>query len=483
VRNVFQIVNNRDNNRTENFSYDTLNRVATASTQGPNWGEAFTIDAWGNLTNRGPVAGKTTYEPLSAPATNQNQLTGFGYDAAGNMTSNGSATYTYDMESRLKTTAGATYIYDGDGQRVKKAIPGVTLYWYGATGNVLDETNGSGTLVSEYIFFNGKRVARRDADNSVHYYLSDNLGSASVITSATGVVTEESDYYPYGGEIPIVNTDPNHYKFTGKERDAESGLDNFGARYFTSNIGRFMTPDWAARPTTVPHAVFGDPQSLNLYGYVRNDPISQVDPDGHGCVGSLTGGPPNDVVGSGGPPCAAAAQPLPPNGICCAPPGKQNKGPVAGYDPNRQPDGSYKATPAQLAEIYERLHGGKNGLIGNGQCVTACSKFSGVPPTTRKWQRGRPATELTDADKGTAIATFDENGQYFPTSVEKNSGIYMGTSTKGSFHFVDQWPTRTDHGRVIREAVPPQERTLSPNGAYPSDNSNAYYVILVPEPK
>ena len=71
------------------------------------------------------------------------------------------------------------------------------------------------------------------------------------------------------------------YKFTGKERDNESGLDNFGARYDSSNLGRFMTPDWAARPTTVPYAVFGDPQSLNLYGYVRNDPVSRADADGH----------------------------------------------------------------------------------------------------------------------------------------------------------------------------------------------------------
>jgi RHS repeat-associated protein len=70
-------------------------------------------------------------------------------------------------------------------------------------------------------------------------------------------------------------------KFTGKERDTESGLDNFGARYYASTMGRFMTPDWAARPTSVPYAVFGDPQSLNLYGYVRNDPVTQADADGH----------------------------------------------------------------------------------------------------------------------------------------------------------------------------------------------------------
>jgi RHS repeat-associated protein len=71
------------------------------------------------------------------------------------------------------------------------------------------------------------------------------------------------------------------HKFTGKERDSESGLDNFGARYFASTMGRFMSPDWAARPTAVPYAVFGDPQSLNLYTYVRNDPVSRADADGH----------------------------------------------------------------------------------------------------------------------------------------------------------------------------------------------------------
>jgi RHS repeat-associated protein len=70
-------------------------------------------------------------------------------------------------------------------------------------------------------------------------------------------------------------------KFTGKERDIESGLDNFGARYDNSALGRFMTPDWAAKPTTVPYAKFGDPQSLNLYAYVGNGPLNRVDTGGH----------------------------------------------------------------------------------------------------------------------------------------------------------------------------------------------------------
>jgi RHS repeat-associated protein len=68
---------------------------------------------------------------------------------------------------------------------------------------------------------------------------------------------------------------------TGKERDGESNLDDFGARYYSSGYGRFMTPDWAAKPTAVPYANFGNPQSLNLYSYVKNNPSTMGDPDGH----------------------------------------------------------------------------------------------------------------------------------------------------------------------------------------------------------
>jgi RHS repeat-associated protein len=76
---------------------------------------------------------------------------------------------------------------------------------------------------------------------------------------------------------------PICHKFTGKERDSESGLDEFGARYYGSSLGRFMTPDWAAKPTDVPYANFGNPQSLNLYSYVQNNPTTVGDPDGHDC--------------------------------------------------------------------------------------------------------------------------------------------------------------------------------------------------------
>ena len=70
-------------------------------------------------------------------------------------------------------------------------------------------------------------------------------------------------------------------QFTGKERDRETGLDYFGARYFSGDQGRFTSPDWSTAPQPVPYADLSNPQTLNLYGYVRNNPLRRRDLDGH----------------------------------------------------------------------------------------------------------------------------------------------------------------------------------------------------------
>jgi len=73
-------------------------------------------------------------------------------------------------------------------------------------------------------------------------------------------------------------------QFAGKERDSESGLDYFWARYYGSALGRFTSPDWSARPQPVPYAELSNPQSLNLYSYVQNNPLKNRDADGHWCL-------------------------------------------------------------------------------------------------------------------------------------------------------------------------------------------------------
>jgi uncharacterized protein RhaS with RHS repeats len=133
------------------------------------------------------------------------------YDAAENIPNDGLFSYTFDQENRLTGAAGYTYTYDADGNRVRKSNGNVaasgTLYWY-MTPGVVAETDLAGTTKSEYVFFDGERVARRDGATGaggVFYYFSDHLKTASVITDSAGVIKAESDYYPWGGELQFVN--------------------------------------------------------------------------------------------------------------------------------------------------------------------------------------------------------------------------------------------------------------------------------------
>jgi RHS repeat-associated protein len=213
---------------------------------------------------------------LSLTATGKNQLSGYTYDAAGNLTSDGTNSYTYDAENHLLTAGGVTYTYDGDGDRVKKSSG--KLYWYGDGTDALDETDASGNLTDEYMFFGGSRIARRDSSSNVDYYFGDHLGTAHVVTNASGTIQDDSDFYPFGGERFYTSSSGNTHKFTGKERDTESGLDNFSARFYTSTTGRFLSADDSKYVTAA------DPQTWNLYGYVSNNPVNGVDPTGHYCI-------------------------------------------------------------------------------------------------------------------------------------------------------------------------------------------------------
>jgi RHS repeat-associated protein len=286
--NVFQVLNNVESTRSATFTYDSLNRLTQANTVNTTsanancWGESYTIDAWGNLTNIAGapgMAGSCSYESLNAaPASTANQLTGYSYDAAGNLLLN--SDFYYDAENRLYNPAAPyTYWYDADGLRTRKAASATvgTIYWPGSSGEILTEANGSGTVSEDYIYFNGSRIARVDRPSgTVHYYFSDQLGSASTITSSSGSVEACYYYSPYGGLVGSCGSDTNHYLFTGKERDNDSGefgLDNFINRHYGSSLERFMQPDPGG-------GHLEDPQTLNRYAYVRNNPLSLTDPTG-----------------------------------------------------------------------------------------------------------------------------------------------------------------------------------------------------------
>jgi RHS repeat-associated protein len=155
-------------------------------------------------------------------------------------------------------------------------------------GQVLAETDGSGNPQQDYIYLNGAMIARSDVTHGHprldYYYIHDHLGSTRMITNPVGTVCYDADYFPYGSEQATpTNNCAQNYKFTGKERDSESGLDNFGARYNASTMGRFMTPDPLG-------GSLANPQSLNKYTYVLNNPLRYTDPTGlYACADDKNG--------------------------------------------------------------------------------------------------------------------------------------------------------------------------------------------------
>ncbi len=305
--NIYTVTNVNDSSRSQTYTYDVLNRLSYAGDQA-HWANSYTYDAWGNM-RKNPV-GSVPGERLEAASDYGNHVAGYGYDQAGNMRSDGTNNYAYDAEYRIlcmnpdPTTWSCnqnslSYTYDADGRRVKKSTG--TNYWYGPTGQPLAETDASGNWTF-YIFFAGQRLARNVPQPSpnpadIKYYITDHLHSTAMFVDKAGTtaaVLDDNDFYPWGGAVPGVGktTSNNTVKFTGHYRDSESQLDYMGARYYANVMGRFMSPDWAAKPTSVPYAEFGDPQSLNLYSYVRNHPITQFDPDGHTLQGWTSSGDP-----------------------------------------------------------------------------------------------------------------------------------------------------------------------------------------------
>jgi len=246
--NAARITNNLTTNRSQRFTYDQLNRIQSAQTQATSgtlaWGLSFGYDIWANLLTATVTQGSAPALNLTVNTSNRITNAGFTYDAAGNLTADGSYTYQWDAESRMKSlnTTSVPYTYDGDGRRTKKSSG--KLYWYSIAGDVLAESDLAGTISDEFIFFGGKRIARRKvATGEVNYYFADHLGSSRVVTNSSGTILDDADFYPFGGERVVTSTRGNSYKFTCKERDTESNLDFFTARHYSSILGRFLSPD------------------------------------------------------------------------------------------------------------------------------------------------------------------------------------------------------------------------------------------------
>ena len=218
----------------------------------------------------------------------KNQFMAGSYDAAGNLLGDGVHNYAYDAENRIQyvdrnadgSYYAGFYVYDADGRRVGRAANGSTTYYvYHSDGQVAAEFDGNNNWLQSYLYFGSALVALYRGSNTGFYH-KDHLGSTRLITLSdqNQTVYDNMDYLPFGTQI--AGTSATSHKFTGKERDSESGLDDFDARHYGSSLGRFMSPDPAGLLAQKPTS----PQSWNLYAYAMNNPLIFIDPTGLDCV-------------------------------------------------------------------------------------------------------------------------------------------------------------------------------------------------------
>lgn len=237
-------------------------------------------NAWGNeQVNLAGLAANGPAWYLHQSGAVNNQIKDVGYDVAGNQTqylvNNLQRVADYDGEGRIwrvretgtSPQTLAEYSYDGEGRRVKRVTGGETTFTvYDMQGRAALEYQAGGTWTGTA---------------GVKYWFTDHLGSTRMRLKADGTEVSRADYEPFGAEIVRTgegygSSGENPRKFTGKERDAETGLDYFGARYFSAAQGRFTSPD----PLFFQKEMLVDSQRWNLYTYVRNNPLRFIDPTG-----------------------------------------------------------------------------------------------------------------------------------------------------------------------------------------------------------
>jgi len=279
-------------------------------------GKPASVDASNNFTGTAQLAAGTTTVTVKAKDASGNETTqqyevdtsgstsSYTYDANGNLTADGTKTYYWNalnqlVEVKEGSTTVATFEYDGFGRRTEKVAAGVTRAFV-YDGQDIVEERISGTSSDTIRYYHGAAIdeplARKNSADDVTYYLADHLGSIVQETNASGAVTLEREYDPWG--VATQGASTSGYAFTGREWDAEIGLYYFRLRFYSPASGRFLSDD--------PIGLDG---GINLGRYVSNGPTGAIDPHGTNTwvvnagrvgwwAGNAVGGPAGGVVGA-----------------------------------------------------------------------------------------------------------------------------------------------------------------------------------------
>ena len=269
-----------DRRGAQNFGYDDLDRLTSASHPLLATPQAFAYDPVGNRTTGGSVVNAGNQLTADANYT-------YEHDDNGNLTrktslATGNYTqYTYDAENRLTTVdefaAGtstpaftSTYRYDGFGRRVEKVANGQTTRYVYDGEDIVLEYDGTNVLQARYTHGPGidEPIAVTKA-GATYFYHQDGLGSVTDLTDSAGATAKSYSYDAYGTILESPGSVEQPYTYTGREFDAESGFYYYRARYYDAVIGRFLQSDPA-----------GFSGGLNLYQYVGSNPTNMVDPTG-----------------------------------------------------------------------------------------------------------------------------------------------------------------------------------------------------------
>ena len=248
---------------TETFGYDFLDRLTGVS--GP-YTESFTYNTIGNLMSKNGTS-YTYGDSNHDHAVTAVGSTSYTYDPNGNMTTRGTQTITWDVENRVTAVSGGvSFVYDGDGNRVKKTEGGQTTLYV----NKYYEINITTSTATSNYYLGDKLIAEKTG-TTLTFVHQDALTGTSVTTNSSGTSTGTIKYFSFGqtrsGSVSV------EQKFTGQRLDG-TGLYYYNARYYDPAIGRFISPDTAA-----PELI--NPQDLNKYTYVLNNPLKFNDPTGH----------------------------------------------------------------------------------------------------------------------------------------------------------------------------------------------------------